>query len=143
MKKASALYMHYVRTHQQQGPKDEADFKKHLDSIPKDELAKMGVDNIEEALTSKRDNQKFVVVYGINMRALGPMNNPNKWGGGGMAEKGKNEAPKGGGGAATGPTLVMYEKVGKGGKRWVAYAQGGSVVEMDEESFKKLVPNPQ
>jgi hypothetical protein len=70
------------------------------------------------------------------------MNNPNKWGGGGMAEKGKNEAPKGGG-PPSGPTLVMYEKVGKGGKRWVAYAQGGSVVEMDEESFKKLVPNPQ
>jgi hypothetical protein len=46
-------------------PASEEEFKKYLDQSPqaKDMMAKYGAASAEEFLTSKRDNQKFVIIY--------------------------------------------------------------------------------
>jgi len=136
MKKALALYMHYVRNHSGRSPANEKEFRDYLNTIPKKDLEGMKVDSIDEAMKSPRDGQPYGVVYGVTMGAPGQA----RPGGGGPPGKGANEKPKDA--KSSGPAVVLYEKQGKGGRRYVAYSMGGMVVEIDDAQFKDLVPNP-
>ncbi|HZU38521.1 MAG TPA: hypothetical protein VFA18_21530, partial [Gemmataceae bacterium] len=66
------LCMEYRRTHHQQTPRTLDDLKQWAKGLKKDELTKLGVDNIDEALVSTRDHQPYVIVP-LPMRGMGPV----------------------------------------------------------------------
>jgi hypothetical protein len=39
--------------------------------------------------------------------------------------------------------IIAYEKTGSGGKRYIVRQAGGSVSEVPEDEFKRLVPDAQ
>ena len=94
MKKAAALYNHFMRNHRGQGPASEEEFNKHLATLSKKDLEEMKIDNIEEAMKSPRDGQRYGIVYGVNNRTPGG-STPGKTGAsGGASENKAPQAPK-------------------------------------------------
>lgn len=110
LKPLSLLYGQYMGQHRGQPPQNEAEFKKFVES-QKSFLTQFGITDPATLFISERDGQPFVVIYG---KPSGPA-------------------------ALGGQPVIAYEKVGAGGKRFVA-SQLGAVEEVDEARFKELVP---
>ncbi len=87
------LYVMYQMKNKFQGPKDEAEFKEFIKAADVSILEPMGVDpaKVDELFISERDNEPFVVKYGVPT------------------------TPRG----STDP--VIFEKTGVGGKKMVAF----------------------
>lgn len=112
LKPLAVFYGRFIAQHRGQPPKDEAEFRQFLGTVGAEELASFNVQNIDQIMTSSRDNQPYVVLYGA---PTGPAKGPG------------------------GAPVIAYEKQGVGGKRFVASNLGG-VEEVDEARFKELVP---
>lgn len=110
LKPLSLLYGQYMGQHRGQPPQNEEEFKKFV-AAQKSFLNQFGITDAATLFISERDGQPYVVIYG---------------------------APKGPA-ALAGQPVIAYEKVGVGGKRFVA-TQLGAVEEVDEARFKELVP---
>jgi hypothetical protein len=113
LQKLAVFLGRYAAQHQGQSPPDEAAFRQFLAGLDPPELAAMQIANIDEILVSPRDNQPYVVRYGLQAGVPSP----------------------------TGSPVVAYEQSGVGGRRYVAYQLGG-VEEIDESRFRQLVPAP-
>ena len=110
--KPLALFYGQFQGQRGRPPASEAEFKEHLRSMTPQDFAAWGVTDLDSIFVSSRDNQPYVVLYG---------------------DAAKN-APRG---PADSP-VIAYEKVGVGGKRFVASVLG-AVEEVDEQRFKQLV----
>jgi hypothetical protein len=130
IKALASLMMRYMQTHRGSLPPNEAEFKKFVDGLKPEDLTQMNVDK-SKVFTSPRDNQPYVIVYG----------------GGGAAVPGGKRPPNEKEGAKSGMAMsggiIAYEKTGSGGKRYIVRQAGGSVSEVPEDEFKRLVPNAQ
>jgi hypothetical protein len=113
LKPISVFYGRFLSQHRGQPPKDEAEFKTFLATMPPEEWKGFKFENMDAAWNASRDKQPYVIVYGA--APAGP---------------GLNGAP-----------VIAYEKQGVGGKRYVA-SWNGDVQEVDEAKFKELVPTP-
>ena len=93
------------------GPANEQDFKRYLRGLPDHVLSNNGMDSksLDPAFVSGRDNEPFVVVYGIVITGI----------------SGK-EAP-----------VVAHEKLGKNGRFLVALANG-QVRHVDQAGLEEL-----
>ena len=112
LKPLAVIYGKYVGEHAGQPPANEADFKAYAQSpSAKPILDANGIKDVESLFTSNRDKKPYVVLYG---RLTGPN-------------------------AVSGQPVFAYEQEGVGGKRYVATSLG-SIQEVDEAEFKRLVP---
>ena len=118
-KKLQALgnfYLDYAVGKNGKGPENEQELKKHIRSTPDHVLSTTGFDrnSIDSLFNSERDQQPFVVLYGLTIKQVGGKSAP----------------------------LVAHEKTGKNGKRLVGFANGK--VELVEESrLNELLPAKQ
>ncbi|MCR4410828.1 MAG: hypothetical protein NUV77_00210 [Thermoguttaceae bacterium] len=111
LKPLAILYGQYMGQNRGQPPASEAEFKKFVTAQGRF-LKTFGVMDPASIFVSERDGQPYVIVYG---KPAGPA-------------------------ALAGQPVIAYEKVGVGGRRFVA-SQVGAVEEVDEAKFKQLVPN--
>jgi hypothetical protein len=104
------LYMDFRGAHGGRAPKDAQELKNWAKGLKKEQLASRGIDDLDGAFISPRDNQPYVLVNPQAGRA-GPGGRPSM--------------------------LWVYEKAGVEGKRMGANSMGYAF-EMDEERFKDL-----
>ncbi|WP_254507703.1 hypothetical protein [Anatilimnocola floriformis] len=112
IKALTIQYGRFFQTHQGKPPANEAEFKAFVEKVPAAELAAQGCSDPTKLWTSARDGQPYVVTYGAASNPSGP----------------------------SGP-VVIYEKAGAGGRRFVGTSLG-NVEEVDDARFRELVPNP-
>jgi hypothetical protein len=103
------LYKAYQLRNGNQGPADEAAFKKFLHEMSPTRLERMQIDanNIDGLFVSERDGQPFVIRYKVS-----------------------------GGIGSVDP--VVFEQNGSGGKRQVGFSDG-SVEEVDQSRYDQLL----
>jgi hypothetical protein len=108
----AALYMDCAVSKNGKGPASEQEFKKHLRSLPDHVLSANGCDpkGIDAVFVSPRDQEPFVVQYGITITRI----------------------------SATSAPLVAYEKSARNGKRLVAFANG-KAEHVDEARLQELL----
>lgn len=111
LKPLAILYGQFMGQHRGQPPKNIKDFKEFAAS-KSEMLNQFKVANADALLTSSRDGEPYIVVFG------------------------KASGPPGPGGAP----VIAYEQTGKDGKRWIATSIG-AVAEVDEAEFRRLVPD--
>jgi hypothetical protein len=107
----AVLYGKYRSGHQGRPPKDEAEFKQFLKGLDAQQLASAGVSTaeVDSLFISPRDNQPYDVRYNDPPPPEGP----------------------------DGPSAVVVERTGVGGKRFVAYSTG-KVEEIDDAKYQKV-----
>jgi hypothetical protein len=107
----AALHGSFRQSHRGRPPKDEAEFKEYIKGLGEGRLASLGIANLQvDALfVSPRDGQPYEVRY-------------------------NDAAPAAGG---KGPPAVVVERVGKDGKRMVAYSTL-QVEEIDDAQYQKV-----
>jgi hypothetical protein len=113
MKNLAIFYGRYVAQHRRQTPPDKEAFKKFIAGHPAAELAALKITDVEQLFVSPRDKQPYVVRYKFALPPPSP----------------------------TGSPVIAYEKDGVSGRRFVAFANAGAE-EVDDASFRKLVPQP-
>src|SRR5262245_58234824 len=108
----AALYLDCTVARNGKGPASEAEFKKHLRGLPDHVLSSNGVDAkaIDSAFVSPRDEEPFVVRYGISITRI----------------------------SGTSAPVVAHEKTGRNGKRLVALANG-KVEHVDDARLQELM----
>jgi hypothetical protein len=121
MQNLMRLRNNYMGKHMGRDPASEEEFKKYAKGLKPEELKDMGITDIDACFVSPRDKQPYVINYGAKFGTQSGMDK------GGKAKEGM--APR------THPPVFAYEKTGSGGKRFVALAMGGSVVEVTEKQF--------
>ncbi len=105
-------YGQYIASHRGTPPANEEEFRAHLNASWDQIKEFQQVKSVDELFISNRDKQPYVVLYGVVTGPPGPGGQP----------------------------VIAYEKVGVGGKRFIASSLG-AVDEVDEAKFKELVPN--
>lgn len=115
LQRLATFYGRYASTNQGKSPANEAVFKKFLETLSKDELTaqKWDLTNVASNFTSPRDQEQYVIRYGLKQSLFGP----------------PDQMP-----------VVIYEKTGVNGKRLVAFGMG-KVDEVDDAKFRELVPD--
>jgi hypothetical protein len=111
------FYLDYAVAKNGKGPADEQDLRKHMRHIEGSVLRMNGVDpnNLDPLFVSDRDQEPFVVLYGLTLRDI----------------------------SGAGGPLVAHEKNGKKGKRLVVFGNA-KVEEVDEARFQELKsPKPE
>jgi hypothetical protein len=108
------IYLNYAAA-KGSGPPSESVFRKYSHSLDGIALQMAGVDPkaIDDTFVSLRDNQPFVVLYGV-----------------GISQMSGKSAP-----------LIAYEKTGANGKRLIAYANT-KLECVNEARFKELTQAP-
>lgn len=135
IKRVAQLYMSSLKG--DKGPKDVEELKKFARSLKGDQLKSMGIEDLDKAMISPRDGEPYVLVPPSTKSAIPP--------GAKMPPTGGRAPPGGGGGRPPSgpgmgrPSVVVHEKEGKGGKRYIAYSMGGSTALVDDEEFKRLM----
>lgn len=102
-------YGQYLARNQGKSPPNEEAFRRFLEKLSDDERKQMGIGAVSEVFRSPRDEQPYVIRYGVTIPPPGP------------------------GGAA----WIAHEKEGKEGKRFVAFATG-QIREVDEAGFQEI-----
>jgi hypothetical protein len=110
LKQISVLYGQYTGRNRGQGPKNEAEFRKFITENGERSLKMAAVSSVDELFTSSRDNEPFVIRYGIKPSA------PGKSGG----------------------SIIAYEKSGSGGSRF-AVDSVGAVKTVDQSELDELL----
>jgi hypothetical protein len=118
LKSLAVLYLKYRGSHNGQTPPDEASFKKFVEEEAA--MPNSGIANANELFTSKRDNQPYVIIYGVMPENVAP--------------------PDAASDAPPPQPIIAYEKTGAGGTRFVATVMG-LVEELSEEQFRQRVLN--
>src|SRR5262249_30874784 len=107
----ASLYSEFRSAHQGRSPRDAKELKEWAKTLPKDALTSRGIENLDDAFVSPRDNEPYVLIKpeATRLKRGGP------------------------------PAMVwVYEKTGLEGKR-MAVGGMGAAFEMDEEQFKSFV----
>jgi hypothetical protein len=112
LKPLAVLYGQFIGQHQGKPPADEAEFKAFLKKLDPERLKSFQVADVDSMFISSRDNQPYIVRYGKLQGSAGPAAQP----------------------------VVAYEQTGVDGKRYVA-SSIGAIQEVDEETFRKMVPD--
>jgi len=112
LKALGTLYLDYAVAKRGQGPSSEKVLKSHMRSLPDFVLQMNGVDpgGIDAVFVSDRDQESFVVLYGITISGV----------------------------SGTSAPLIAYEKTGKKGKRLVVFANT-KVAYVDESQLPGLM----
>ena len=112
LKALATMYLDYAAAKGGGGPASEEVLKQHIRRLPAIQLETAGLDpaSVDATFVSLRDQQPFVVIYGI-----------------GLSRISGTEAP-----------VVAYEKEGQGGKRLLAYANT-KLDYVDEARLKQLL----
>jgi len=94
------------------GPASEQDLKKHIRATPDHVLSASGIDraSIDSLFSSERDQEAFVVLYGLTIKQVGGKSAP----------------------------VVAHEKSGRDGKRLVGFANG-KVELVNESRLNELI----
>jgi hypothetical protein len=110
LKGLATMYLDYAAA-KGSGPPNEEALKKHFRAVEGFVLQMNGVDPkaIEETFISPRDNQPFVIVYGVGINGI----------------------------SGTKAPLIAYEKTGVSGQRLVAFANT-KLDHVDEAKLKEL-----
>ena len=110
LKGLATMYLDYAAA-KGSGPPNEEAFRKHLRTVERMVLEMNGVDPkaIEETFVSPRDNQPFVIIYGVGISGI----------------------------SGTKAPLIAYEKTGVNGKRLVAFANT-KLDHVDDSQLKEL-----
>jgi hypothetical protein len=114
--KIASLYIDF-RSKNGRPPKDADELKGFAKKMDPKDLAARGIDDVDKAFVSPRDNQPYKVIKPDAVKPAGK-------------------------GAPPFPMVVIYEATGVGGKRMVASGMAGGAFEWDEERLKQHVPNP-
>ena len=108
-----SMYAMYIGAHQGQPPQKIDELRKFVaERSSAAELSRLNVSDVNQLFTSPRDGKPFVMVHH------------------------KKLAPREGGEP---PPVVLYEAVGQGGKRAVAFL-GGSTQVVDESELPRMLP---
>jgi hypothetical protein len=112
LKALATLYLDYAVAKRGQGPSSEQVLKNHMRSLPDFVLQMNGVgsEGIDAVFVSDRDQEPFVVLYGVTISGL----------------------------SGTSAPLLAYEKTGKKGKRLVVFANT-KVAHVDESQLPGLM----
>ncbi len=110
LKKLAVGYGRYIRKYGKT-PRNGKALKDFLKTLKKEKSAALIVDNVEKLFHSPRDNQPYVVNYGLKQQGIP---NPHR------------------------PPIIAYEKQGKKGKRLVAFITT-EVREVEEAEFQELL----
>jgi len=112
LKGLSTMYLDFVVAKGGTAPANEAELKKHMQTIDQIQLNMAGIERgkIDEAFVSLRDNEPFVVIYGVSAGTLGAKDGP----------------------------VVAHEKTGVGGKRLVVNVST-HLQHVNESRLKELV----
>jgi hypothetical protein len=114
--KLASLYTDF-RSKNGRPPKDIDELKGFTRKMSQQDLAARGIDDIDKAFISPRDNQPYKLVP---PQAAKPV--------------GKGGPPM--------PMVVVYEQTGVNGMRMVASGVGGGAFELDDARLREYVPNP-
>ena len=112
LKAIGNLYLDYAVAKNGPGPENEKAFRSHILSKPDGVLSTSGINRseIDSLFKSDRDQEAFVVVYGLTIKGV----------------------------SGTSAPLVAHEKTGKNGKRLIACANG-KVELVDESRLQELL----
>ncbi len=113
VRKLALAYVQFSGTNRGVGPTDQASLKKFM--IGRSGLTEQEADAL---FVSPRDNQPYVILWGLHPEGSGPMG---------------PTAPK--------PPVIIYEKDGADGTRYVADGHM-QILELSEQDFSKAVPKP-
>jgi hypothetical protein len=111
LKPLAVLYGQYLGQHRGQPPANEAEFKSYIEAQAAVLQQQYGLSDINSFFVSSRDDKPYVILYGPLTGPPGPGGQP----------------------------VFAYEQQGVGGRRLVASSLG-AVEEVDEATFKRLVP---
>jgi hypothetical protein len=114
--KVVSLYTDF-RAKNARAPSSLDELKAFAKKMSQQDLAARGIDDLDQAFISPRDQQPYVLVKPVaqTMMKGGP---PNM------------------------QMVLLYEKTGVDGKRMVASGMGGGAFEWDEAKLKEYIPNP-
>ena len=112
LKGLATMYLDFIVAKGGNSPTSEAELKKHMRTVDQIQLNLAGIDpkKIDEAFVSLRDNEPFVVVYGVSPGTLGSKDGP----------------------------VVAYEKKGVNGKRLVANVSA-QLAHVNEAKLEELL----
>lgn len=110
MERLANLYVRFQTQNNWRGPKDEAEFKEYLNSVPGTTLERMGVTgSIEDLFVSESDDAPFKIRYGVRGSA-----------------RGTNDA-------------IIFEQEGDGGKRRVGFTSRNIEEVEDDARYNGLL----
>ncbi len=112
IKPLSILFFRYTAQHRGQTPLNREELEKFINAQGPTELEVLGAKDMNDLFTSARDQQPYIVRYGVTVPPPGP----------------------------GGPTVVAYETKGVSGRWLVAFSTAG-VDEVDASKLKELVPD--
>jgi hypothetical protein len=72
LKAVSVLYGQYIGRHRGRPPSDEAAFRAFLEKEGTSLMDTFGIASVDELLTSERDQQPYVIIYGREKPLAGP-----------------------------------------------------------------------
>ncbi len=114
--KVASLYSSF-RSKNARPPNNLDELKSYARGLKKDDLANRGIDDLDRAFISPRDNQPYKVVGTAAAKSVG-----------------KGGPPM--------PVVAIYESQGVDGKRMTASGMGGGASEMTDEQIRQYVANP-
>jgi hypothetical protein len=117
--KLASLYSDF-RAKNGRAPSNIKELKDFAGRMSKEDREARGLEDLEQAFTSPRDNQPYKVVPPQAVRPAG----------------------KGGPPGPPMPMVIIYETTGVDGKRMVASGMGGGAFELTDERLREYVPNP-
>jgi hypothetical protein len=106
------MYGRFISSNAGRGPKDEAELKAFIKSRPSVELSNLNASDVESLFVSSRDKKPYKLKF--DTKPLVPGQSAN---------------------------IFAWEQDGINGKRFVAGTLG-EILEVDQEKFRQLVPNP-
>jgi len=112
LKPLAVYYGRFVNSNRGRGPKDENELKEFIRKRPADELKQMGISDVESMFVSARDKKPYKFKFETKPAIPGQASN-----------------------------IFAWEQEGVGGTRFVGGTLG-EVMEVNEEKFRQLVPNP-
>jgi hypothetical protein len=112
LKPLAVMYGRYIGSNQGRGPKDQQEFKAFIQSRPKEELTNLNASDVESLFVSSRDKKPYKFKFDSKPAVPGQSAN-----------------------------IFAWEQDGLDGKRYVAGTLG-EILEIDEQKFRELVPNP-
>ena len=112
LKPLAVMYGRFISSNKGRGPMNEQELKAFIKTRPKEELANLGVNDIDSLFVSSRDKKPYKLKFDAKTPVPGQSSN-----------------------------IFAWEQEGLGGKRYVAGSLG-EILEVDQEKFRELVPNP-
>ncbi|MER3441201.1 MAG: hypothetical protein C4296_07505 [Gemmataceae bacterium] len=119
--KLGRVITRYMANNKGQPPKSEKELRDFVKTLKPDDWKDLNIDPSEDIWTSPRDKQPYKFYFERAAAA--------------EAARLKGDTKAG----QTGTPIIAAEQTGVNGKRYVLYSVGGSVVEVTDDEFKKMV----